>query len=289
MAGPYFHTYIEFKFRIAPENPGKEILIAELSEQGFESFVEAPHTVWAYIKKDELTAHTLENIHILHSADFDISYGQQEIEEQDWNALWESNFQPIIVSENCIIHASFHPKSNTKYDIIINPKMAFGTGHHATTFMMAQYLLEENLTSKKILDMGSGTGVLSILAEKRGARQVEAIDIDPWCYENTQENSRANHCRHIRVRLGDRHLLQGEEFDFILANINRNILLKDLQTYASSLVKDGTLLVSGFYEQDLESIRNKSEQNGMSYVSHKEKEGWLAVKFTKATAKANSL
>lgn len=286
MATPHFHTYIEFKFRVAPENPGKEILIAELSNRGFESFVEAPHTVWAYIKKDELTAHTLENINILQSADFDISFEQQEIEEQDWNALWESNFQPIIINENCIIHASFHPKSKAKYDIIINPKMAFGTGHHATTFMMAQYLLEENVKAKKVLDMGSGTGVLAILSEKRGARQVEAIDIDPWCYENTQENSQANHCQHIRVQQGDSRLLQDQKFDFILANINRNILLKDLKIYATSLVKYGTLLVSGFYEQDLESIRKKSEENGMLYVSHKEREGWLAVKFIKEATKA---
>lgn len=289
MATPYFHSYIEFKFTVAPEYPGKEILIAELSNQGFESFVEASHTVWAYIQKDALTAHTLEKVNILHSSDFNISFQQQEIEEQDWNALWESSFQPIIVNKNCVIHASFHPKSNAKYDIVINPKMAFGTGHHATTFMMVQYLLEENLKAKKVLDMGCGTGVLAILAEKKGAAQVEAIDIDPWCYENTQENSRTNHCQRIRVQQGDSRLLQGQKFDFILANINRNILLKDLQTYANSLLKDGTLLISGFYEQDLNAIRTKSEENGMGYVSCKKKEDWLAVKFIKRTPSDRSL
>lgn len=273
--------YIEYSFNLSPAIPGKDILIAELAEHGFEGFVENDNEVLAYIETTKSTPDILDKIEVLKSPDFKIHFSQRIIKNQDWNTQWESSFTSITIEDKCIVRASFHDKSKAKYDIIINPKMAFGTGHHATTFMMLQYLLDIDISERTVLDMGCGTGVLAILADKKGASKIEAIDIDEWCYENTLENIASNKCERIQVHKGDSSLLKNKVYDLILANINRNILLKDLKTYAKCLSKDGTLLLSGFYDKDLDMIKIEANKNNLIYSSHKSKSKWIAAEFKK--------
>ena len=274
-------NYLEFSFKVAPAQPGVEILIAELGAAGFESFVETEQGVDAYIPTEEFGEELLEYVQVLHSDEFDISYTTKEIEQVNWNEEWEKNFHPIVVGEQCSVRAPFHDEPSTQYDIVIEPKMSFGTGHHATTYLMIEFLLQEELQGKEVLDMGSGTGVLGILAEKRGAVKVTAIDIDNWCYLNAIENSERNGCTRMQILEGGAELLNGKRFDVIIANINRNILLQDMEAYSQSLREDGVLLLSGFYEEDISIIRKTCEEYGLDYVEHREREGWVAVKFVK--------
>lgn len=274
-------NYLEFKFVIEPPQPASEILIAELGMAGFESFVENEDGITAYIPKEEFEAESMTGIHILQSDEFDISFTQTEIEQVNWNVEWEKNFHPIIVNEKCGVRAPFHPKPDVTYDIVIEPKMSFGTGHHATTHMMIEFLLEHDVEGKKVLDMGCGTGVLAIVAEKRGASQIDAIDIDNWCYQNTQENVERNECLKIQAFEGGAELLQDRHYDVIIANINRNILLEDMQVYYNSLNKGGELYLSGFYSKDIPVIREACEQQGLEYNDFKEREEWVALRFLK--------
>ncbi len=271
--------YIEYIFKVAPLQPGTEILIAELGYAGFESFVETEEGVTAYIQKDEWNEAILETIDILNSEEFQIDYSHSEIAQVNWNSEWEKNFDPIEVDGKCTVRAPFHPKKSFEYEIVIEPKMSFGTGHHETTFMMLQFILENDFTDKTVLDMGCGTAVLAILAEMRGASKIEAIDIDEWCYENSVENTQRNNCETITVELGDASLLPGRKYDSIIANINRNILLNDMETYQKSLNKGGTLYLSGFYNEDLPIITDCCNNLGMEFVENKEKNRWVAAKF----------
>ncbi|MEL4308167.1 50S ribosomal protein L11 methyltransferase [Joostella sp. CR20] len=271
--------YLEYTFKVSPTEQGNEILIAELGFAGFESFVENENGVVAYIQKEEWNANILDEIQILESDLFEISYEFKEIEQQNWNAEWEKNFHPIEVDGMCTVRAPFHEKPTTKYDIIIEPKMSFGTGHHETTHMMIQFLLKNDLTNKKVLDMGCGTGVLAILAEKEGATKIDAIDIDNWCYLNSIENVERNNCKNITVLEGDASLLEGKNYDVIIANINRNILLEDIPTYAKCLNEGGTLLLSGFYKDDIPQIQKQCEAFSLKFVENLEKNHWVAVKF----------
>ncbi len=273
--------YTAYRFTVLPVQPGVDILIAELGEFGFESFVEEENGVTAYIPSKDISPKILENVQILNSSEFEISTSTEEIEPVNWNKEWEKNFQPIEVEGICSIRAPFYPKPETEFDIIIEPKMSFGTGHHATTYMMAQYILKEDWHGKSVLDMGCGTGVLAILAKKKGAKKIDAIDIDTWCYENTLENLERNDCSKISVYEGTANLLDGKQYDTILANINRNILLEDLPTYTNSLNRGGNLFLSGFYANDLEPIQKLCEKLGLRYVSHLERDEWIAVKFVK--------
>src|SRR5690554_1475842 len=271
--------YLEYIFKVAPLQPGTEILIAELGYAGFESFVETEEGVTAYIQKDEWNEAILETIDILNSEEFQIDYSHSEIAQVNWNSEWEKNFDPIEVDGKCTVRAPFHPKKNFEYEIVIEPKMSFGTGHHETTFMMLQFILENDFTDKTVLDMGCGTAVLAILAEMRGASKIKAIDIDEWCYENSVENTQRNNCETITVELGDASLLPGRKYDTIIANINRNILLNDMETYQKSLNKGGTLYLSGFYNEDLPIITDCCNNLGMKFVENKEKNRWVAAKF----------
>ncbi|MCX2679749.1 50S ribosomal protein L11 methyltransferase [Galbibacter sp. EGI 63066] len=273
------NTYIEYQFIIIPKDPAAEILIAELGMAGFESFVENDEGVVAYIQKAEWDQKVLDDIQILKNNEFKISSTHREIEQQNWNAEWEKNFHPIEVDGLCTVRAPFHEKPNTKYDIIIEPKMSFGTGHHETTHMMIQFLLKNDLNGKKVLDMGCGTGVLAILAEKEGAAEIDAIDIDNWCYLNSIENIKRNHCTKINVYEGDAALLKDQNYDVVIANINRNILLEDIPTYVARLNKGGILLLSGFYKEDIPQIQEKCEQFSLKFVENLEKNHWVAVKF----------
>ncbi|WP_081209595.1 50S ribosomal protein L11 methyltransferase [Salegentibacter sediminis] len=274
-------NYFEFRFKIEPLQPGSEILIAELGYLGFESFVEEEDGVTAYIPVEEYEEDLLAQVHILQSDEVEISYSKSEIEKVNWNEEWEKNFSPIVVDDRCSIRATFHPSAETEYEIVIDPKMSFGTGHHATTHLMIQHILKNDFIDKNVLDMGCGTGVLAILASMRGAHFVDAIDIDNWCYQNSLENVERNNCDNVSVEEGGAELLEGRKYNIILANINRNILLRDLPVYAASLEEKGELYLSGFYEEDISAIRKACEELGLKYVEHFERNNWVAVKFSK--------
>lgn len=275
-------NYIEFKFKISPLQPASEILIAELGYAGFESFVEDEDGVTAYIPSEEYDPEMLTGIHILQSEEFEITYTSLEIEQINWNSEWEKNFDPLIVDDICSIRAPFHEQPDTEFDIIIEPKMSFGTGHHATTHMMVQFILKNNWKDKSVLDMGSGTGVLAILTEMKGAKEIDAIDIDNWCYQNAIENAERNNCELISVYEGGAELLEGRSYDRIIANINRNILLEDVTSYAASLNPGGKLFLSGFYTEDIKTIEEECNANGLKLEEQLERENWAALSFTKA-------
>lgn len=272
-------NYIEYIFKIEPLQPGTEILIAELGYAGFESFVETEEGVTAYIQKEVWNGAILDEISILSSEEFEITFTFSEIEQINWNAEWEKNFDPIEVDGKCTVRAPFHPKKKFEYEIVIEPKMSFGTGHHETTFMMLQFLLENDFKNKTVLDMGCGTAVLAILAEMRGASKLDAIDIDEWCFENSMENIQRNNSENISVYLGNASLLEGKKYDVIIANINRNILLNDMETYRTCLEMGGELYLSGFYTEDLQVITECCNNLGFSFVENKEKNKWVAAKF----------
>jgi len=261
--------------------PGTEILIAELGYAGFESFVETEEGVTAYIQKEEYNASILDDIQILKSDEFEITYTFDEIEQTNWNEEWEKNFNPIVVDDLCAVRAPFHDKFDTKYDIIIEPKMSFGTGHHETTHMMIQHILKNDFEGKSVLDMGCGTAVLAILAEMKGAKPLDAIDIDNWCYLNSLENVERNNCKHISVYEGEAALLKDKKYDTIIANINRNILLNDIATYSKCLDAKGTLFLSGFYQEDIPMIEKECNNNQLFLKDTLTKNNWVALKFEK--------
>ena len=273
------NNYIEYHFRVSPQQPGTEILIAELGYTSFESFVETEDGVKAYIQKGECEDTILDGIQILTSREFDIQHTIKEIEQVNWNQEWENNFSSIDVDGRCRVRAPFHGKSDVDFDIIIEPKMSFGTGHHETTYMMLQFILETDFNNKKVLDMGCGTAVLAILSEMKGAVAIDAVDIDEWCYENSLENTLRNKCKLIDVYLGDIALVETKEYDIILANINRNILLQDIDKYSNCLTKNGVLFVSGFYDSDLNDIIGCCETNGLKLDEKKMKNDWVSAKF----------
>ncbi|ADF51329.1 50S ribosomal protein L11 methyltransferase [Zunongwangia profunda] len=273
-------NYLEFQFKIHPPVPASEILIAELGSLGFESFVENEDGVTAYILKEEFNENMLTEVRILDSDEFKISYSSSEIQQVNWNEEWEKNFQPIVVDDICSVRAPFHPKPETEFDIVIEPKMSFGTGHHATTHMMIQFILKNEWKGKSVLDMGCGTGVLAILSSQKGANPVEAIDIDNWCYLNSLENIERNNVPEISVKEGGAELLGEKKYDVIIANINRNILLNDMQKYVSVLQPDGDLYLSGFYKEDIPIIQEACEKLGLKFQENLEKDKWVAVKFS---------
>lgn len=273
--------YIGYEFKVSPLQPGTEILIAELGYAGFESFVETEEGVSAYIQKEEWNAAILEDIQILDSEEFEITFTFNDIEQTNWNEEWEKNFNPIIVDQICSVRAPFHEKPDTKFDVIIEPKMSFGTGHHETTHMMIQHILKNNFEDKTVLDMGCGTGVLAILAEMSGAKLLDAIDYDNWCYLNSLENVERNNCKNITVLEGDARLLADKKYDIIIANINRNILLNDISVYASCLNTNGLLFLSGFYNDDIQVIEAECNKHELKHVDTLERNQWVALKFEK--------
>lgn len=271
-------TYIEYDFKIKPAVPATEILVAELGEVGFESFVEQDSGLLAYILKSEWNKDILGPLFILNNPDFEITWSYREIAQQNWNETWEKNFHPIRVGDKCMVRAPFHESEGVPFDIVIEPKMSFGTGHHETTHMMLQHMLNEDFEGKTVLDMGCGTGVLAILAKMKGASLVEAVDIDEWCYLNSLENAERNQCD-IKVYQGDSALLAGKKYDIILANINRNILLEDIPIYANCLQPGGLLFLSGFYLEDLNAISSKCGGYGLQFAKNLEKNNWISAKY----------
>ncbi len=273
------NIYLGYYFKATPLQPATEILIAELGYAGFESFVETDEGVTAYIQKEEWNADILNNIHILKSDEFKITYTFDQIAQTNWNEEWEKNFNPIVVDNACAVRAPFHDKFDTQYEIIIEPKMSFGTGHHETTHMMIQYILQNDFKNKSVLDMGCGTAVLGILAEMKGAQPIDAIDIDNWCYLNSLENAQRNNCKRISVYEGDASLLDGKKYDTIIANINRNILLNDIKVYTQCLNPKGSLFLSGFYEEDIPLIEKECNAYNLKLIKMLKRNNWVALQF----------
>jgi ribosomal protein L11 methyltransferase len=284
--------YSELHIKHHQEPIETEILIAQLGELGFDSFVENPNELLAYIISENFSAKDVFSLLDV-APDIDL-FTFENIEEQNWNSLWESNYEPVRFGDFCNIRAPFHkPVSDVKFDLIIEPKMSFGTAHHETTSLMIEWLKTEPVAGKRVLDMGCGTGVLAILAKKLGANYVEAIDNDEWAFENTKENilrnaltlrqaqCNADSATEIVVELGDAENLKHKHFDLVIANINRNILIRDMKNYVETMQKDAVILLSGFYKSDLDAVSNACVSNGLKYVSHLEKNHWVAVKFVK--------
>ncbi|HEX8563493.1 MAG TPA: 50S ribosomal protein L11 methyltransferase [Flavobacterium sp.] len=274
-------SYLGYHFTVEPKELGSEILIAELGEKPFESFVETDFGIVAYVQKQLWSEDILDDLYILRSPEFVISYKVEEIEQVNWNEEWEKNFEPIDVDGKCHVRAPFHPKTDAEYDIVIEPKMSFGTGHHETTHMMIQHLLETDIAGLKTLDMGCGTAILAILAEKKGAAPIDAIDIDNWCYLNSIENAERNNCGMISVYEGDAALLKGRLYDLIIANINRNILLNDMAQYSECLNRGGILLLSGFYAEDVPFIDEACTANGLTFEKNLQRNNWVSLKYRK--------
>lgn len=277
-------NYIEVNFFIEPyEDYISDVLAQELGEIGFESFVPTAESLDAYISESLFDESKLKDLLTEFPFEASIEYKVTQIESKNWNEEWEKNFfEPIVIGNDCVIHSSFHkdvPKA--KYDIIIDPKMAFGTGHHETTSLVIGELLKMDLEGKTLLDMGCGTAVLAILAAMRGAKDIVAIDIDTWCTDNSIENIAINSIQGIEVKLGGAELLTGLHFDIVLANINRNILLADMEQYAACLSTGGELYMSGFYKEDIPLIEAEANRNGLKLVSFNEKNNWVVVKTIK--------
>ncbi len=279
-------NYIEVCVTISPFSEDfADIVTAQLSDMQFESFVTENDTLKCYIKVQDFSPDLLNSLlSEFNSGPFSIKHSWGEVEQENWNLLWESNFNPIIIDERCIVRASFHKDlPDAKYEIVIDPKMAFGTGHHQTTFLMLETMLDMDFCDKSVLDMGCGTGVLAILAAKMGAKSpVTAVDIDDIAVDSTKENATANKLDNkIAAVEGDSNVITNLSFDTILANINRNIILSDLEKYSAGLKSSGTLLISGFYMQDAPIIKSKAAAFDLEPVFEKSLDNWTVLKMIK--------
>lgn len=268
--------YLEFNFKINPVQPWNEILMAELINIGFDSFTEETDGILGYIPKDLFNEEELKSLWLLNHDEVEISYTFSEMPNINWNEEWEKNFSPINVEGKVLIRAEFHKPQNTDYEVIIQPKMSFGTGHHATTYLMIQQMLDMDFTEKKVLDMGCGTSILGIFAKLKGASDVLGIDIDEWSVENSQENTVRNNVD-LRIELGSAESLGNENFDIILANINRNILISDIPTYVSVLNKGGKLLLSGLCFFDVEDILSVCKEQNLVLRTQIQREEWVSL------------
>lgn len=271
--------YIELSFSFSQNTDFADIVVAKLNEIEFESYVETQDGVDAYIQESLFNQEKLnEVIEDLQSL-FQFEYKIKEIKQENWNQQWEENFNPVEINKDCFIRAHFHDKIDCKYEIIITPKMSFGTGHHETTFLMMNEMFHIDFNNKKVLDMGCGTGILAILSKMLGSSITQAIDIDEWSYENSVENATLNNTEDINFSLGNVTVIEGA-FDVVLANINKNIILEDISKYIDSLNENSDLLLSGFLSEDVIIIRDKAESLGLSFVSHKNKNKWNLLHFT---------
>jgi ribosomal protein L11 methyltransferase len=261
----------------------QDLLINALGEVGFDTFEEIEAGFKAYIPETDFNEDAITEALTPYRDIFDFNYEVALIPQKNWNEVWESNFEPIAIGDAVFVRATFHePRPEFKYEIIIDPKMAFGTGHHQTTAMILQLMLENNFAGKKVLDMGCGTGILAIMASKLGAANIAAIDYDPVCYESTIENSQLNHITNITSLCGSKEAIPNEQYDTILANINRNILIDQMSRYAEALKAGGEIYFSGFYESpDLDIIKDEAGKYGMNYITHKKDKDWVAAKFVK--------
>lgn len=280
------NDYTKVKFTVTPnEEVATDVLAALLAEVGFESFVPEEEGMSAYVPQPLYNGESIAAVVAEFPIEgFTITYESEFIEGEDWNAQWEKNyFKPIVLGEDCVIHSTFHtdvPKA--RYDILIDPKMAFGTGYHQTTCHMLRAILASDMTGKSVLDMGCGTALLAILARKHGATDVVAIDIDEFAYENAKENIVLNSTPDIEVRLGGAEAIkESDSFDFVIANINRNILLMDMANYVRCMHSGSQIFISGFYIEDMEILKEEAARHGLRYLDYAEDDRWAMMRFIK--------
>ena len=267
----YIEIYIQ---QVSGEK--RDILISLLAESGFESFIDENHDLRAYVPLKDYLRHKVTQICLMQ----DITFTEQLIPDQNWNAEWEKNFEPVLIAGKCYVRAPFHlSRPEFPYELIIEPKMSFGTAHHDTTALMIEEMLEMDIRGKRVLDMGCGTGILAILAEKMGASEIHAVDTDEWAFNNTQENCGRNNTSRVVVTMGDISAVDAS-CDIILANINRNVLLQQIPEY-SKHIRNGDLLMSGFYENDLEKITEMSVLHSFRFDHYRKKNEWVVTRFMK--------
>ncbi len=274
-------NYKEVELTLDPVLPAREVLTAYLAGIGYESFVDTDNGLQVYIQEGEFDENSLKETVSEVEAFCKVSYEVKHHEKQNWNAQWESSFEPVEVKDVCRIRAPFHEsRSGFAHEIIIEPKMSFGTGHHETTKTIIDAMSELDFQDKTVLDMGTGTGVLAIYAEKLGAKALVAIDIEDWAYENTIENVEVNNCHRIEARLGGKEQIKPEEkFDIVIANINRNILLEDMHAYADTMNAGSVLLLSGFYALDISVLTEKASEFGLAPFMEKQENSWTVLGF----------
>ncbi|MBR1792567.1 MAG: 50S ribosomal protein L11 methyltransferase [Bacteroidales bacterium] len=280
--------YAEVSIRLNPTDPYRDLLVYALGDEGpYDSFVETSDGLKAYVPIEQYDVAFLQSTVHEQCEGCVVELSMTEMPDKDWNEEWERQHQPVLVEGFCWVRAPFHPhREDVCYEIEIEPKMSFGTAHHQTTYMMLALLRDEEVKGRRVLDMGSGTAVLAILAAKKGASYVEAIDNDEWAYRNALENVERNGCPDIQCLLGDAALLTSEKhFDLVIANINRNILLRDMAAYAAVLPTGGALLLSGFYEHDVDILVNKAATLGLCLTDRRERDGWQALRLLKEAAK----
>lgn len=281
------NDYTRVKFTVKPnEEFATDILASQLADIGFESFVTEEDGISAYVPQSLFDTGNIDSVIAEFPVPgFQISYESELIEGEDWNAEWEKNyFQPIVLGEECVIHSTFHKEvPKARYDILIDPKMAFGTGYHQTTCHMLRAILASDMTGKSVLDMGCGTALLAILARKHGASDVVAIDIDEFAYENARENIVLNGTPDIEVRLGGAEAIkESDSFDIVLANINRNILLADIKNYVRAMHPGSQLFISGFYTEDIDVLKEEAASHGLQYIDSAEENRWAMARFVKS-------
>jgi ribosomal protein L11 methyltransferase len=272
--------YIEVKFTCSEDF--KEILIAELYTSGFDSMMETDAGIDAYVLVEEYDEGVLKAL-VEKYQEASISYSTSEFENKNWNEEWEKNYDPIVVEDKCLVRATFHESmGDYPYEIIITPKMSFGTGHHSTTYLMIKHQMGIDHKGKRVLDAGCGTAILAVMAEKLGAQDIVAYDIDDWSIENAPENVALNDCKNIQVLGGTISTIELEgEFDIILANINKNVLLEELEAYSKFTKSGGNVILSGFYVGDNDDLIAKANEVGLNLTGQSEKNDWSSLIFVK--------
>lgn len=272
-------NYLELEILVS--NSFAEILIAELAEIGYDTFEENPQGFKAYLPENLFDEKAIKSLKESYKAVFSFDYAFKKIPKQNWNSVWETSYQPILVEDKCYIRAHFHPpKKEIPFEIIITPKMSFGTGHHQTTELMIRQMFELNFENKSVLDMGCGTGILAILAAKMKAKKIVGIDIEDWAVENSIENAEKNQIQNIDFILGDGSKINGK-FDIILANINKNIILQDFKRYDKALNPSGVLLLSGFFESDIPTIEQLAKKHNLEITKKLQKDSWVTLRLKK--------
>ena len=275
-------NYTKISFKLTPDSEeNREILVAVLSELAFESFDETDEQVEGFVPGQSFNLDEMNEI--ISDLHFSVKTQQEMIPDQNWNEVWEKNyFKPLLIGGRCLVRAPFHTEyEHAEFELVIEPKMAFGTGNHETTTLMAEQILEMELTGKTVLDMGCGTGILGMLASLKGAESVTAIDIDTWSFESTVENARLNNITNLEAKLGDASLLGSETYEVIFANIHKNVIISDLPAYEKVLQAGGKLYLSGFYTHDMPDVKEKAESLGLIDKGFHEKNNWVVYSFAK--------